>query len=151
MAQGDVVFFDQFLVDSMEGLHDLENDVIKIALTTGVTTPLATTADPRWGTGGSTNFASEECTPGGNYAAGGATPATPSVTLVGGQAEIDWGDVSWAQHASNPTNATWGIIYNNTDAGKRAIGFIDLGGAFNMTTGDLNITMAAPVATVNQV
>ena len=142
MAQGDVVFFDQFLVDVLEKLHDLENDVFKVGLTDGTTTPATTTADPRWGAGGTTNFAAEEVTPGGNYAAGGATPAAPAVVLTGGLAEFDAGDVSWLQHASNPTDATWAIIYNDTDAGKRAVGYVDIGGAFNMTTGDLSITWA---------
>ena len=148
MAQGDVVFFDQFLVDMAEGLHDLENDVIKVGLVTNVTTPADTTADPRWGAGGTTNFKTNEVTPGGNYVVDGATPATPSVTLAGGQAEIDWGDVSWAQNASNPTDATWAIIYNSTDAGLRCIGYVDIGGTFNMTTGDLSITWGTPVATI---
>lgn len=149
MAQGDVVFFDQFLVDVAEGLHDLENDTVKVGLVTAVTTPAATTADPRWGAGGTTNFKTNEVTPGGNYTVDGETPAAPSVTLVGGQAEIDWGDISWAQDASNPTDATWAIIYNDTDAGKRCIGYVDIGGAFNMTTGDLSITWGTPVATIS--
>jgi hypothetical protein len=144
MAQGDVVFFDQFLVDSLEGLHDLENDTIKVGLTDGsVTTPSATTADPRWGAGGTTNLASEEVTPGGNYASGGAAAANPAVTLTGGLAQFDADDVSWAQNASNPTDATWAIIYNDTDAGKRAIGYVDIGGVFDMTTGNLSITWNA--------
>ena len=47
MAQGDVVFFDQFLVDVQEKIHDLENDTIKVGFTDGTTTPATTTADPR--------------------------------------------------------------------------------------------------------
>ena len=148
MAQGDVVFFDQFLVDMAEGVHNLETGVIKVGLTTGTTTPAATTAGPRWGAGGTTNFAAEEVTPGGNYSAGGATPASPTVTLSGGQAEIDWGDISWSANASNPTNATWAIIYNDSATNKEAIGYVDIGGAYNMTTGDLSITWGTPVATI---
>lgn len=148
MAQGDVVFFDQFLVDMAEGVHNLETGVIKVGLTTGGTTPAATTAGPRWGAGGTTNFAAEEVTPGGNYSAGGATPAAPTVTLSGGQAEIDWGDISWSANASNPTNATWAIIYNDSATNKEAIGYVDIGGAYDMTTGDLSITWGTPVATI---
>ena len=144
MAQGDVVFFDQFLVDVMEGVHNLETNTIKIGLTTGATTtPAATTADPRWGSGGTTDFSAEESTPGGNYTTGGATIANPAVTLTGGLAMFDGDDVSWAQDASNPTDAEWGIVYNDTAAGKNAIGFVDLGGTFNMTTGDLSIAWNA--------
>lgn len=151
MAQGDVVVFDQFLVDALEKVHDMENDVIKCALITAVQTPVATSADPRWGAGGTTNFATDQVTPGGNYTTGGNTCAAPSVTLVGGAAEIDFGDpAAWLQNAGNPTNARWGIIYNDTAAGKNCIGFVDLGSAFDMTTGDLTITWGAPFATLNQ-
>lgn len=144
MAQGDVVVFDQFLVDALEGVHDLENDTIKIGLTAGNTTPEATTSDPRWGNGGSTDFSADEVTPGGNYASGGATLGSPSVTLTGGLAMFDADDpATWSQDGSNPEDATWGIIYNDTATGKNAIAFVDLGGAFDMTTGDLSITWSA--------
>ena len=143
MAQGDVVFFDQFLVDVMEEIHNLETDTIKVALVDNVITPVATTADPRWGAGGTTDLSANEVAAGGNYAAGGATPAAPEVTLTGGLAQFDAGDVSWAQDASNPTDAEWAIVYNDTAAGKNAIGFVDIGGTFDMTTGDLSITWNA--------
>lgn len=143
MAQGDVVYFDQFLVDLKKKLHDLSADVIKWALITSAVTPAATTADPRWGAGGTTNLSSNEVTPGGNYAAGGATLGGQAVTLTGGLAMFDGNDVSWLQNAGNPTNAKWAIGYNSTDAGKRCIGFVDLGTAFDMTTGDLQIVWNA--------
>ena len=50
---------------------------------------------------------------------------------------------SWAQNAANPTDAYYGIVYNNTNAGKEAIGFVDLGGVFDMTTGDLAVNWNA--------
>lgn len=150
MAQGDVVFFDQWLVDSMEAKQDHEAGTFLMGLVTNVTVPAATTADPRWGAGGTTNFKTTECTPGGNYVADGAALANPSVVLNGGAAEIDWDDpATWSQHASNPTDATWGIIYNN-QAAKECVGYVDLGGAFNMTTGDLTVTFGAPAATLDQ-
>ena len=143
MAQGDVTFFDQFLVDVMEGVHNLETDTIKVGLITDAVTPAATTTDPRWGSGGSTNLSSSQVTPGGNYADGGATIANPAVTLTGGLAMFDGDNVSWSQDASNPTDAEWGIIYNDTASGKNAIGFVDIGGTFDMTTGDLSISWNA--------
>jgi hypothetical protein len=152
MAQGDVFVFDQFLVDALEGVHDLENDNIFCALTDGTTTPATTTADPRWGAAGTTDFSSEEAAPQtGSYTTGGNQCSNPSVTLNGGLAEIDFDDpATWAQNASNPTNARWGIIYNNTATGKNCIGAVDLGSTFNMTTGDLTISWGAPFATLNQ-
>lgn len=150
MAQGDVVFFDQWLVDVAEAKQDHELGVFFLGLVTNATVPADTTADPRWGAGGTTNFKTNEVIPGGNYAADGASLANPSVALVGGLAEIDTDDpATWAQNASNPTNAQWGIIYNN-QAAKECVGYVDLGGAFDMTTGDLDVNWGAPMATLNQ-
>jgi len=144
MAQGDVVFFDQFLVDVLEKLHDLETDSFKLALITNAATPAATTADPRWGAGGTTNFSTNQVTPGGNYVSGGAACANPVVSLTGGLAMFDSDDpATWAQNAGNPTNARWGILYNDTDAGKRCLGYLDLGSVFDMTTGPLSVAWNA--------
>lgn len=143
MAIGDVVFFDQFLVDVQKKLHDLSSDTLMVGLITAVATPAATDADPRWGAGGTTNYLTNEVTPGGNYATGGVAIATPTVTLTAGAAVFDGGDISITQNASNPTNARWGIIYNSTDTGKRAIGFVDLGAAIDLSAGNFSITWNA--------
>lgn len=151
MAAGDVVFFDQFLVDVQEGIHNLETDVIKSGFTIGTTTPSATTADPRWGAGGTTNFSTEEVTAGGNYAAGGPTIANPTVTLTGGAAVFDGDDISITQHASNPTNARWEIIYNDTATGKNAIGYVDLGSSTDLSAGDFSTAWnASGISSMNQ-
>lgn len=140
MATGDVVFFDQFLVDVQEKVHNLESDTIKLGLITSAVTPAATTADPRWGAGGTTNFSSNEVTPGGNYSAGGASMANPAVTLSGGAAVFDTDDVSITQNGSNPTNARWGIIYNDTATGKNCLGYLDLGADTDLSAGDFTVT-----------
>ncbi len=151
MAAGDVVFFDQWLVDVQEGVHNMETDVIKVGFTDGTTTPAATTSDPRWGAGGTTNFSSEEVTPGGNYSAGGPTIANNSVTLTGGAGVFDGDDISVLQNASNPTNARWGIIYNDTAAGKNALGFVDYGASIDMSAGDFSIAWnASGIESMNQ-
>ena len=152
MAQGDVIFFDQWLVDVCEAKHDHETGAFFLGLVTNVTPPTVDIADPRWAASGTTDFKAVECTPGGNYIVEGASLANPSVVLNGGTdlAEIDWDDpATWSQHVSNPTDATWGIIYNN-QAAKECVGYVDLGGAFDMTTGDLTVTFGAPAATLNQ-
>lgn len=144
MAQGDVFAFQQFFVDVQEGLHDLENDEFRVAIIDAVVTPLVSSADPRWGAGGGTNFATNEVTPGGNYVANGALAANPSVILSGGAAIFDADDPpAWAAAAGNPNDARWAILYNNTDVGKRCVAFIDLGAVFDMTTGDLDINFGA--------
>ena len=64
---------------------------------------------------------------------------TDNWALSGAVATFDCDDVSWLQNASNPTDAEWGSCYQN-DANDYGLFFVDLGGAFNMTTGDLSIT-----------
>lgn len=151
MAAGDVFVFDQFMVDVQEKIHDLETDTIKVALITSAVTPAVTDADPRWGAGGTTNFSTSQVTPGGNYTTGGSAAATPSVTLSGGAAVFDAGDISIAQHASNPTNARWGIIYNDTAAGKNCIGYVDLGTTIDLSAGAFSITWnASGITSMNQ-
>jgi len=143
MAAGDVVYFDQYLVDVRKKVHNEDADTIKYALITNVVTPSATTADPRWGAGGSTNLSANQVTPGGNYTTGGSAPGTNAITAAGGAAVYDDGDVSIAQHASNPTNARWLIAYNDTDAGKRAIFFVDLGAVIDLSAGAFSVTWNA--------
>ena len=153
MAQGDVVIFDQFLVDALEGVHDLETDGIFCGLVNSTEVPADTTADPHWGGTGTTNFFTTEVTPKtGNYTTGGNACANPAVTLNAGAAELDFDDpTTWSQNASNPTDARYGIIWNNTSTNKKCIGYVDLGSVFDMTTGDLTITWGAPFATLDQV
>lgn len=152
MAAGDIVFFDQALVDLLEGVHNLETDTIKVGHITAISPiPAATTSDPRWGAGGTTNYSSSEVTPGGNYSAGGPSAANPTVTLSGGAAVFDADDISITQHASNPATARWGIIYNDTAAGKNALGYLDLGAVIDMTAGDYSITWnASGIASLDQ-
>jgi hypothetical protein len=151
MAAGDIVYFDQWCVDVQEAVHNMETDTFKLGLITSAVTPAATTTDPRWGSGGSTNFSSSQVTPGGNYSTGGPTIANPTVTLTGGAGVFDGDDISIAQHASNPTNARWGIIYNDTAAGKNAVGYLDLGAAIDLSAGAFAVTWnASGISSLNQ-
>lgn len=139
MPAGDIIWFRQALLDLGVKRHDLTADAIKVGLTTGGTTPSATTADPRWGAGGTTNFAAEEVVTGTSYSAGGPTLASVTWTLISNVPTLRATDPVIAQDAAGFTNARWGIVYNNTDAGKRALGFIDLGSARSIQTGSLTI------------
>lgn len=143
MAIGDVVFVEQFYADVQEKVHNLETDTIKVGLVTDSTTPAADTSDPRWGAGGSTDWSTNEVTPGGNYSSGGAAAANPTVTLTAGEGVFDADDVSISQDASNPTDARWGIIYNDTASGKNVIGYVDLGGDVDLSGGDFSISWNA--------
>ena len=142
MAIGQVFFFDQFIEDESHKLHDLSNDTLMLGLITSVATPTKATADPRWGAG-ATNLSTNEVTAGGSYVAGGVSLSgtiTNNLTRVGSTKTLTGDDVSIAQNSLNPTDARWGIIYNATDAGKRCIAYVDLGGVVNLTSGPFSIT-----------
>lgn len=149
MAAGDVTWFYQAKVDLGLKIHNLDTDTIKLGLITSAVTPTETDAAPHWGGTGTTNFATNQVTPGGNYASGGPDI---SATYAGASpnAKFDATDVSIAQDASNPTNARWGIIYNDTDTNKRALAFVDLGSARDLTTGAFSIAWnASGIATLS--
>jgi hypothetical protein len=143
MAQGDVVAFARFKLDFGTKVHQLATDVFKLGIITNSVTPTATTTDPRWGAGGTTNFSSNQVTPGGNYTTGGPTLTSNTYTLASATTTFDADNISVLQNASNPTNARWGIGYNNTSSGKECVYFVDLGSVFDMSTGDLTITWSA--------
>ena len=150
MAQGDVVFFDSHLLDLAEKQHDHELDTFKLGYIDAGVTPLVTTAIPHWAGTGTINLFTNQVALTGNYS-GPISLANPSAALVGGLIEIDFDDPAQvAQNASNATDFTWGIIYNDTNANKHAVGFVDLGGAFDGTTGNLDVVWGAPCATLNQ-
>jgi hypothetical protein len=154
MAQGDFTLFQAFLDastdDDTNGQQiDFEGDVFKIALiksaANGGDDPDPTDPAPAW-SGGTTNFSGSQVTPGGNYTTGGATISGPTVTrtTVTSTFNDDNSNVSWAQDAiNNPTNARWGILYDDSTTIKHAVGYYDLGSDFDMTTGDLTITFSS--------
>lgn len=143
MAQGDITLFNEFKEDVGQKIHNLSSDTFKLGLVTNGVTPAASTADPRWGAGGGTDLSSSEVTPGGNYSAGGPTLGSSTWSETSGTATFDAADVSIAQDASNPNNARWGIVYNDTSAGKEAVAFLDLGGVTDLSAGALAVTWSA--------
>lgn len=135
MASGDIKWISGGLLALGTKVHDLSADTFKVGFVTSVVTPAIADTDGRWGAGGSVNYSTNEVTPGGNYSAGGVTLASVTWTNVSGVPTLRATDISIAQHASNPTNARWGVLYNSTDASKRAIAFLDFGSARDLTTG----------------
>ena len=92
--------------------------------------------------------------PAGTWRAAAAAPGIPPAvepnadTGPSGEREaarvtFDASDVSIAQDASNPNNARWGIIYNDTSAGKEAVAFLDLGGVTDLSAGAFRVTWNA--------
>lgn len=139
MAQGDFKWFDTFPEQLGDKLHDLENDVFKFALVNSTTTPTHTTADPRWGAGGTTNFSSNEVS-GSGYTAGGIDVAM-SITRAAAVTTINGGtNPTWTQNGSGPTDIRWGILYNETSAAKYAIGWVDWGAVRSLVDGNISYT-----------
>lgn len=124
MATGTVKWFVQGLLDIGSKKHNLGSDTIKMGIVTGVT-PLHTTADPRWGAGGTTNYSSSQVATGGTSYTGPLTLASVTWTIVSNVPTLRAANVTMNQDASGFTNGGYGIIYNDTSAGKEAIGFIE--------------------------
>lgn len=139
MAAGDVVFFNQFRDDMGKKVVNMNSDTIKLGLVTSSVTPSASDAAPHWGGTGTTNYATNQSTPGGNYATGGPSLTTMSWTTSGATSSWKADKVAIAQHASNPTNVRWGILYNSTDVNKRAIAFVDMGAVKDLSAASQEI------------
>lgn len=128
MATGDVKFFSQGLLDLGNKIHDMDGDDWRLGIVTAATVPSISTAGPHWGGTGTTNFATNQVATATAYT-GPIVLANESWTIVSNNPTFRADSVTIAQDASGFTNAAYGIIYNNTDANKRAIGFIELSSA----------------------
>ena len=139
MATGEIKWFSGALLELGKGTHDLSADTIKWMLLTSSTTPAITDTDPRYGSGGSVNFTTNECSAGGNYSTGGTALASVTWTNVSGIPTLRATDVTMTAHASNPTDARWVVFYNNTATNKNALFFVDLGAVKTFVSLDLVI------------
>lgn len=136
MAQGDVTVFDEAKLALLDGTHDLDTHSFKLAIADNTVAPTAGTATPVLADFTQVGSA-------GTYVSGG-TALTISLTEAAGTVTFDSTvNPTWAQNASNDVDAHWGILYNDTNAGKEAICFVDLGGPVDMTAGDLTVTWNA--------
>ncbi|MDB5853273.1 MAG: hypothetical protein JWR22_1314 [Herminiimonas sp.] len=141
--RGDVHWFANFELKAKSGVSfNLTSDTLKLGIVGNGVVPTASTADPRWGAGGSVDFSAQEV--------GHATAYTAPVTLT----SVTWtrssavntlaaANITIAQDAAGFTTGYYGIIYDDTVAGKYAIGFVDLGGPVSIVGGPLNINWNA--------
>lgn len=120
-----------FKLESWQGIHDLDTDVIKLALyTSAASLGESTTAYSP------TNEAS-----GGTYVAGGAVLTGVVLTLSGSTAIVDFNDVTWTGNIT----ARGALIYNSSKA-NRAIAVLDFG-SDKASTGTFTIQMPPDSAT----
>lgn len=117
------------------GTIDLDSDTIKWAFITDAYTPDATDANPCWGSGGTTDLSVYEVTPGGTYPAGGVALTSVTYAQAGGTTTFDSDDLSLSQDPSNPVDARWLVLYDDTAAAKDALGFADLDGLTDLSSG----------------
>jgi len=139
MAVGDIKWFSQALLDLGKKVHNLETDALKIGFVTNVAAPTLGSPSPNWGGSSGTNFATNQATPGTSYVSGGPT-LTKTWTNVANVPTLRASKVTLAHDAANTSfSARWAIIYNSTDASKRAIAFIDLGTDRTISGGSLEL------------
>ena len=138
MAAGTVKWFDQGLLNLGKKLMDLSGDTLKLGIIDNAVTPVHTTADPCWGSGGSTNFSSHEVAHATAYTAP-ISLASVTWTVVSNVPTLRAANVTVARDAGGFTNGYYGIIYDDTTSNKNCVGFVDLGGPISLVTGSLTI------------
>jgi hypothetical protein len=140
MATGDVKWFAQGVLDLGNKIHNLASDALQLGIVTAATVPSMSTAGPHWGGTGTTNFATNQVGTGGGYT-GPITLASVTWTNVSGVLTLRATDVVIPQNASGFSNGAYGIIFNNTDANKRAIAYVELSaaGTSSIVSGSLTI------------
>lgn len=140
MATGDIKWFQQAVLDLGNKIHNLSSDALQLGIVTTTTVPTMATAAPHWGGTGTTNFATNQVGTGGGYT-GPVALASVTWTNVAGVLTLKATDVVVPQNASGFANGAYGIIYNNTDANKRAIGYIELSsaGTLSIVSGSVTI------------
>ena len=114
-----------FKTELLGGTHDLDTDVIKIALFTSSATLDAST----------TAYSTTNEVVGSGYTAGGNTLAGATISLSGSTAIVDFTDTTWS---SATITARGALIYNSSKA-DRAIAVLDFSTDKSSTSGDFTV------------
>ena len=112
-----------FKEELLKGVHDFENDTFKMALYTSSATLDAST----------TAYTVTNEVSGTGYTAGGRDLDSPTVTLSGTAAFVDFADETWTGASITARGA---LIYNSTAAGNPAVAVFDFGADKTSTSGD---------------
>lgn len=142
MAAGDMKWFVQALVDLGNAVHNLSTADIRMGIVVAAAAPTKDTAGPHWGGTGTTNLASSQVATGGTSYTAPVVLAGESWGNVSAVAALGLDAVTLAQDASGFTNGAYGIIYNNSDANKRCLGFVEIssGGTASLVAGPVSVT-----------
>lgn len=146
MATGDIKWFPEALLNLGKKVHNLSSDTLKLGIVTTATVPALNTPDPHWGGSGTTNFATSQVSTGGGYT-GPITLSSVTWTNVSNVPTLRAADVTIPQNASGFSNGAYGIIFNDTDANKRALGWIevDSAGTLSIVSGSRTIDFKVQV------
>jgi hypothetical protein len=121
-----------FKQQCMLGEHDLDTDVLKIALFTDAATLGAST----------TAYSTSNEVVGTGYTAGGETISGVTVTLDGSVAIVDFADVTWTAASFTARGA---LIYNSSKSNK-AVAVFDFGSNRTASDGDFVVVVPAAAA-----
>lgn len=107
------------------GEHDLDTDVIKLALYTSAATLSAAT----------TAYSTSDEVVGTGYTAGGNTLTGATVSLSGTTAYVDFSDTTW----STATITARGALMYNSSKSNKAIAVLDFGADKTSTAGNFTV------------
>ncbi len=124
-----------FKQELLGGLHDLDTDSIKLALIKPSNSGTYGAATTNYS---NVTDASDEAS-GTNYSAGGQALGSPSITVSGTTAMVDFADEVF----ENVSISADGCIIYNTANSNSAICVIDFGGTVTAVAGDLTIEFPA--------
>ena len=122
-----------FKSEALGRVHDLDTDVIMIALYTSSAT---------LGAGTTAYTATNEVATAGGYTAGGIQLTSPVITLDGTTGICDFADAKWPAATITARGA---LIYNSSKSNK-AIAVLDFGSDKISTAGAFTIIMPAAAA-----
>lgn len=118
-----------FKQEILLGEHDLDTDVIKLALYTSAATLSAAT----------TVYTTSNEVVGTGYTAGGNTLTSPTVSLTGTTAFVDFADTTFTTATITARGA---LIYNSSQANK-AVAVLDFGSDKTSTAGNFVVQFPA--------
>ena len=120
-----------FKTEVLGGTHDLDTDVIKLALYTSAASLSASTT--------AYSTTNEVSSSGTNYTAGGNTLAGAVISLDGSTAIVDFTDTAWT---TATFTARYGLIYNSSKTDK-AIAVLDFTTDQTATNGTFTVVFPA--------
>lgn len=144
MATGDVHWFNEALANIGSKLENLAADAIMVGIVTSATVPTIATVGAHWAGTGTTNFATNQVAVTGTSYTGPKTLTTVTWANAAGVSALAADNITMAQDASGFANGAYGIIYDNTDVNKRALGFVELSsaGTLSLVAGQVLIKWA---------